>query len=332
MKRNLKRAAVLLLTLISVLCFAGLAWSAFRKHDIDVLCNAFRNIEPDGEKGEVRFAVFGDVRCNAGVLENIIDEAERDGGYSFIICTGDMVRNPARPDYMFFCEETLEMWRKTPLLFLPGNHDVEGDSTHPAELYEEYFGERYYSFSVGKVLFVALDNSTDYMDAAQFDWLKNLLATERSGYDALVVFMHEPPIDLRGGGAWHAMNKKQGAELLDMLKEYRATAIFCSHIHSYYEWDWNGIPIYVSGGGGASQDKDRVPMYHFMGVSIKGENLETAVYEVLPEKGVHDRAEFLVESAAYPWYLPVGTVSLVCLISLLLLGRRDLNKKGQINL
>jgi len=147
-----------------------------------------------------------------------------------------------------------------------------------------------------------------------------------------VAFMHKPPIDLRGGGAWHAMNKKQGAELLDMLKEYRATAIFCSHIHSYYEWDWNGIPIYVSGGGGASQDKDRVPMYHFMGVSIKGENLETAVYEVLPEKGVHDRAEFLVESAAYPWYLPVGTVSLVCLISLLLLGRRDLNKKGQINL
>ncbi|MFH1550738.1 MAG: hypothetical protein ABIH04_09280, partial [Planctomycetota bacterium] len=84
MKRNLKRAAVLLLALISVLCFAGLAWNNFRKHDIKVLCNAFRNIEPDGEKGEVRFAVFGDVRCNANVLENIIDEAERDGGYSFI--------------------------------------------------------------------------------------------------------------------------------------------------------------------------------------------------------------------------------------------------------
>lgn len=233
----------------------------------------------------MRFAVFGDVRGNANVLESIIDETERDGGYSFVICTGDMVYKPTRADYVFFCDEILEMWRMTPLLFSPGNHDIEEYSTHPADLYEKYFGERYYSFPIGRALFIVLDNSTDYIDAVQIAWLKNLLATERSRYDALVVFLHEPPIDLRGGGAWHAMNKKQGGELLDMLKEYRATAIFCSHIHSYYEWNWNGIPIYVSGGGGAPQSKNRAPMYHFLGVNIKGENLETAIYKVLPERG-----------------------------------------------
>jgi 3',5'-cyclic AMP phosphodiesterase CpdA len=326
---RVKKIAVVVLALIALLSFAGFIWSTQSGPAESVLTNAFQRIQVKAEKGPVRIAVFGDVRSNAAVLEEIIKGIEDDGKYDFAICTGDMVKNPTEADYRLFCDESLEELRETPLLFVPGNHDVDTDVSHPTAMYEKYFGEPYYSFSMGGALFVVIDNTVIPMDEKQYSWLKNLLATERSKYGALVVFMHSPPIDLRGGGAWHAMDKAEGAALLELLKQYNTSAIFCSHIHSFYEWEWNGIPIWVSGGGGASQDEDKPPLYHYLEVSVSGDKVTATLHAVPQPNTLGEKTEYVLKTTMRPYYLPIGAALAVAaaLLGFLVKGKRHNGKQ-----
>jgi predicted phosphodiesterase len=216
---------------------------------------------------ETRFAVFGDVFDGDDVMEQIIEMVEKDSGYDFTICLGDMATHATEPDYESFSRRALLKYRKTPLIFVPGNHDM-GEGAARTALYQKHLGATHYSFALSKTLFVAIDNATSGAFDGQYKWLETTLKSERAKYDTLIVFMHMPPLDLRGGLMWHAMPRENGDKLLALLKEYNTAAIFCGHIHAYEEWKENGIPTYVTGGGGADL-VDPNAKFHFLEVVIR---------------------------------------------------------------
>jgi len=262
-------------TVVAAIVIGALVFAASpSRHDpaeFKVLRDAHTRVDATAGKDEVRFAVYGDVENTRLALREILREVRKDGKYDFTLCAGDIVSGASDDHYESFCNELLDRNTGTPMLFAVGNEDEAGATTPVrSALYEKYFGATHYSFAAANTLFVTLDNAAHGKIASEeVAWLENLLKSERSKYKALIVFMHKPPYDNRGAGMHHAMGREQGERLLDLLKKYDVTAIFCGHIHSYYEWNRDGVPVYVSGGGGAWAPLGVIPNHHFLEVKVK---------------------------------------------------------------
>jgi Icc-related predicted phosphoesterase len=145
-------------------------------------------------------------------------------------------------------------------------------------LYRKYFGATHYKFSIGKTLFVSMDNATDGVFEDEYKWVEGVLKAERDKYRDLIVFMHIPPYDMRGGDQWHAMPAEKGRKLLALLKEYRTTAIFAGHIHGYEAWNKDDIPLWVSGGAGAELVEGG--FYNYLEVTIRDGKLDVKMHQV----------------------------------------------------
>ncbi len=307
-KKNKIKALVMGAMLVGfVFCVAGVVWGSLEGCDSSLLRDAYKRIPSGQHDQQARFAFFGDTRNNAGIMEAIISEIENDGGYDFMMCSGDMVDHCTECGFEYFCQESMEELKDTPYIFIPGNHDYNVGQPDEGALYRRYFGEPYYSFDIGNTLFLALDNANKFIGEKQYQWMEDVLQKRRSDFTNLIVFMHGPPVDLRGGGAWHAMDKQDGRKLFDLLVKYNVTTIYCSHIHDYYEWEYEGVPIYVSGGAGARQSRNRPPTYHYLEVVVaKDGKIMTTLREVFLPNEQEDKYEHFFIVGMHPYYLPLA--------------------------
>lgn len=132
----------------------------------------------------------------------------------FVLITGDLVRDAlrvgeveARGYYDLFAAERRSF--QSPVFTVPGNHEVFGietqrshvDPGHPLfgrNMYRDYFGPDYYSFTRGGVHFVAL-NTVDiagqwyygHVDSTQLAWLRQDIAAIPADMP-VVTFNHIP--------------------------------------------------------------------------------------------------------------------------------------------
>src|SRR4030042_2008914 len=79
--------------------------------------------EDEGTSAPFQFAVLADLHKGWGVFKPIMKEIAR-AGYSFAIIGGAIVAQNKEDRYLFFFRELAEVRGKTPLYFVPGNHDV----------------------------------------------------------------------------------------------------------------------------------------------------------------------------------------------------------------
>ena len=229
-------------------------------------------LPPAGEVVEgdapFRFAVLGDNRKNVPVLEEILDRIKADK-VSFILHTGDIVQNATQGEFDWVVHELHEQKLGIPLCVVPGNHDVEEDKQNTAERCAHYtraFGPRQYWFACANTLFVAFDDSTARCTPDDLHWLDRTLGRLRDRYDACFVYMHVPPRDPRPGRN-HALD--EGAdELITIMKKHRVSAVFAGHIHTYLEDRTDGIPVFITGGAGATRVEPLGP-YHYLLCTVK---------------------------------------------------------------
>jgi len=180
-----------------------------------------------------------------------------------------------------FTERHFRVYRRlledTPLFPSPGNHDLRTAGGRP---YDEAFawpapapGARFYTFRWGRVRFLALDTSTEFVDGRelrrgrgrQYEWLKQTLqaAAADSTLDWLVVYMHHPlyshAFGLNGHGADVALRVRLGP----LFDRYGVDLVLAGHDHHYERMhavragravkDGCGPVYFVTGGGGASR-------------------------------------------------------------------------------
>ena len=117
----------------------------------------------------------------SSVLANI-DEFNNSEA-AFLMCLGDLfldVKNNV-PNY----EKALFSKLDLPLFNAVGNHDLSGN------VYQEHFGETFYSFSTSHHQFVVLDTEKEdgSIEDKQLDLLKKALNSEQ---DVVFVFSHRP--------------------------------------------------------------------------------------------------------------------------------------------
>jgi len=238
---------------------------------------ALAEIESDGFTGDrFTFCVIGDTRVPG--LAEIFPENLREMNLldpAFIIDVGDLI-----PGYTDDVSAINRQWddfarvcaaSQVPLVPVVGNHDVWDWQSHA--IYRQRIGPLAFSFSYGNAHFIFLDTEEpgrmNNIGPAQLRWLKEELEAHRSA-PHIFVFMHKP--------IWqgvHSLNSNWLSEVHPLLAKYPVKAVFVGDEHHYRKWVVDGIPCFITGGGGAELDDDG--FYHFMHVSVKGKQLSFAV-------------------------------------------------------
>lgn len=122
-----------------------------------------------------------------------------------------------------------------------GNHDS------PENRFYEPFnmgGERYYTYTRGRVRFVVLD--TNVLDAQQLAWADATLSDSTERWK--IAYFHHP---LYSNGGRHGSNVELRVRLEPLLVRHGVTAVFSGHDHMYERiTPQQGITYFVAGAGG----------------------------------------------------------------------------------
>jgi predicted phosphodiesterase len=216
------------------------------------------------------FAVMSDVQSAVDRVQDIFERMNEDPELEFVVSTGDLVDTGKRSELERFQDElaTLEI----PFFSTVGNHEMGA----PPSVWHELFGLFNVHFRFGGVAFSLVDSGNATIDPGMYERLDGWLDEDRDRHH--IVLTHVPPLDpsgLRGGGF---RSRKEAAKLLAKLAQGRVDALFLGHIHSYYAFSSAGVPTYISGGGGAIQEKLDGIERHYLRVRVD------------PERGIEDVA------------------------------------------
>ncbi len=229
-----------------------------------------------------RFAVIGDRTGShvGGVFSEIIDEVillDPD----FVMCVGDLIEGYTEDTLVIHAQwdTLLDIVKKLPctFYFVAGNHEIQNEIDR--RIYEQRTGvKRYYSFDHKNSHFIVLDNTMTYwpvpqdMDQEQIDWLTADLEKNKNTQNTFV-FYHIPTY-------LYALEADTTDLLVDIFEEYDVDIVFTGHHHQYSYLESNGteyINVGSSGGGMGTYDFARGHFFHFLMVSVRGEDNNIAV-------------------------------------------------------
>jgi predicted phosphodiesterase len=214
------------------------------------------------------FAVLSDVQRALDRIDDVFARMNDDPELSFVVSTGDLVNTGARRELTSFQQELAML--SIPLFSTVGNHEMGA----PADAWHELFGPFNVHFRFKQVAFSLVDSGNATIDPQVYERLDGWLDENRTGVHALLT--HVPPLDpagLRGGGF---RSRKEAAKLLQKLGRGRVDALFLGHIHSYYAFSAAGVPTYISGGGGAIEERFDGIGRHYLRVRVD------------PDRGIED--------------------------------------------
>jgi acid phosphatase type 7 len=113
-------------------------------------------------------------------------------------------------------------------------------------------GGQVYGADFGDVHIAALDSNGDL--GKQGKWLEqDLTQAEARGAKHLFVFLHWGPFS-SGTSLQHGSNGAARSSIVPVAKAHHVDAIFSGHDHFYERGASEGLPYFVTGGGGAPLD------------------------------------------------------------------------------
>ncbi len=186
-----------------------------------------------------------------------IAEYEAKGVKVYGLTLGDLAwdsfwysNNFALPDYLEYMNKI-----NCPIFNVMGNHDndthAEGD-WDAALPYKEIVAPNYYSFNLGNIHYVVLDN-VEYINTGasegkagkgnyngvivkeQMEWLEKDLATITNKSTPIVIAMHIPLFGFprldSNGEQTNSVRLKNGEELLSLLQDFEQVRVITGHTH-----------------------------------------------------------------------------------------------------
>jgi len=245
-----------------------------------------------------KFAVFGDTHNSTLAFDRLRKDVEK-GRYLFAIDNGDMAIDSGNLKARLFINQVSGM--KTPVLVNVGNHDIAAGGYAN---YEKVYGPRYYSFTVGKCLFIMLDDAEERsIGDKQMKWFRSELQKNAGDHPNVFVFMHVPTFrgrrDLNLPMNYFLADRASAEEFKQVCIENKVKLVFSSHCHTFDYDIWPGDVHYIvtGGGGGRLWDVEQYRgMYHYIAVTVDGEHGQ---FELMPiaQKGLHFHYQYIEE----PW-------------------------------
>ena len=187
---------------------------------------------------------------------------------AFAVVCGDMVHdaeNQAQVDELFRISAMID--DDVPLHFVAGNHDVgEAPTADSLALYRKRFGADNYSFEHGGCHFAVINSSLAYDPSnAPNEWRRakdfladDLSAAKRRGAQHIILFTHHPLFEKSAsevGDGWCVPEERRD-ELLAILRDYGAAAVFAGHMHRNEVAEDGGLLMVTTGAVGYPLGKD----------------------------------------------------------------------------
>jgi 3',5'-cyclic-AMP phosphodiesterase len=155
-----------------------------------------------------------------------------------LIHTGDLT-HLSTPKEFDTVAEVLKSAKVGQIVYVPGEHDVIGDSKYLERFGAGTKGEGWHSFNHRGVHFVGLVNvasqGTDaglgILGTEQLDWLKADLATLTAS-TPVVVFAHVPLMMVYPKWGW---GTQDGEQALGYLKRFGSVTVLNGHIHQVFQ-------------------------------------------------------------------------------------------------
>jgi len=237
------------------------------------------------------FAVLGDNRGDDSgdqppAFLQVLQAVDHTGP-AFVLDSGDMIYGH-NPDEI----QVRDQWRRyreaikrlhAPMFHVPGNHDLWDEAS--ARIYHELWGKTYYAFDYGNSRFIGLDTETanGRLGEEQLRWLEQQFngLTQSNVF----VFLHRPlfPVD---GGIGSSLDKfpseRDRIHKLFVRNRKRVRGVFAGHEHLYSFEERDGVPYYISGGGGAPlyTAPELGGFHHYLLVRVRGDQVEVSLNKV----------------------------------------------------
>jgi predicted phosphodiesterase len=231
------------------------------------------------------FSIIGD--RTGGANPEIYDRVWREVDLlhpDFVINVGDTIEGGsdqrAEQDWAAL-RPIWTRYKKYPLYFTPGNHDVFSDASR--KLYEKETGRpASYSFNHQNAHFTVLDNSgSDELPEAQVEFLRRDLEQNKERSPKLILF-HRP--------FWipFVIFKNREFPFHQIAKKYGVAYVICGHMHQFMRMEQDGVVYMVVGSSGASMKRglnagqgfEQGWFYHHVQMQVKGSTVQATVKEV----------------------------------------------------
>ncbi len=210
------------------------------------------------------FIVLGDPKTSIIILNKTIKTINEKEKVNFIALLGDITNRSSLEEYLLFFK--VIKGSRTPIFIIPGNHDVYKCGR---AIFYKLFGSYYFSFNSNNAYFIFLDTSSkNQAFPFEMKWLKEELQKARR-YKYRFAFMHIPPFDPRNKKEHCIRNYNYSKNLTKLLKRYKVTMIFCSHIHSFLKGVFNGVPFVITGEAGKPSG------FQYIKVNLNNSSLQT---------------------------------------------------------
>ncbi|MEO0092597.1 MAG: metallophosphoesterase [candidate division WOR-3 bacterium] len=169
---------------------------------------------------------------------------------------------------------------KEKFYFTPGNHDIWDSLSYQIYLNRIGYQKPYYTFSIGKIHFIVLDNSrqekVNEIDTVQLSWLVSKL-TKFNKKDIIFCFMHK--------SFWKdAFLNNKPDTLHKLFVKYGVDYVFSGHDHFYCQLNWDGVTYTQLGPSGSRYKiyrKEELGAFQNFGfVSVKDNKVNLKVIKV----------------------------------------------------
>ena len=237
----------------------------------------FKTPPVDGENsGHIRFFVIGDNRTEPDKFTEVVDSMKNtaiklygeniEETINVILDVGDIVtsgRVLSQYKREYF-EPLASMSANIPSMVSIGNHEGEAENYYQYMKYEDVGGpegEKYYSFRIGRVLFVGINSNTSMHNDIQIAWLDSTLnkAQNDTTIDWIFSYCHHPG----HSEIWPDGNTQYVQDrVIPTLNKYsKSDFLFYGHSHNYERGAVQDGNVRLMLSGGAGSHLDRWGMY-----------------------------------------------------------------------
>lgn len=267
-----------------------------------------------------KFGVMSDSGATDEVFETIVGQVV-DHDVEFIIHLGDLVRyrNPAH--FKWIAEELDEELDEQGFYIVPGNHEIYSEEGELGKAsYMEMFGQPYYWFSYGDVLFIGLDSSEEKLDDIQLEWLDNVLKTLRHKYEHAVIYTHVPPKN-PNGDVFRQFDGESMFKFAEIIKDKNINLILCGHVHFYSESIVEGVPVITAPASG-QMPRGEEKRFGYMVFDVMSSGLEHELIYVDIKRGGDFMEVFFSHDMVKREVLYLALAMLLVGVGLLIMGRK----------
>ncbi len=237
----------------------------------------FKTPPVDGENsGHIRFFVIGDNRTEPDKFTEVVDSMKStairlygeniEESINVILDVGDIVTHgyilsQYKPEYF---EPLKSVSGNIPVMVSIGNHEMESEYFYEYMKYEDIGGaegEKYYSFCIGRVFFIAINSNTSMHNDTQIAWLDSTLsrAQKDTTIDWIFAYDHHPG----HSEIWPDGNTQYVQDrVIPTLNKYsKSDFLFYGHSHNYERGAVQDGNVRLMLSGGAGSNLDRWGMY-----------------------------------------------------------------------